>query len=862
MYRYAVYARVSTEGQTEGNSLELQERLCRQWGEEQGWTLVEIVTETGSGALLGKNGMNRITELVKTGKVDVVMFFKVDRAGRDGEVFSNFWGNIYGNGVKVALFENRTVFKNLNDLMYETVFTRAMAERECLEIRKRTGPSLLEVLDRGGMTTKPPYGYELHRKTVDGVKIKVPEINNEQAQVVRFIFEEAAGGTARLEIVRQLNERSVPTSRGKGTKWTVQSVNKYLSYGDKYAGHEWHMTYNMESMDTAKTVTFRYPAIISDDLANRALVEVRARRNGRSKHVPYSGRLRCACGATAHRVASRGSKLGSSNQYGCCTMATWTSRRSAGDGRRGERPECSGTITQTYLDKALLRFIDTQQEEGTFISLLRQMLEKLSVAEQGTDVLQRTEQLLLDDRKKTVRALEQLTEVTDDLDMVAVRTFSDKIKRIDAKLSEFSSEIVKRQRAADQTRAALEHLGVPLEVMFVPGGRYVRRMLMPVLDRLQERLLTLRAAVEGNNWEVANRLMLELGLYLQVDFRPMSAVERRESVQVLVDPTTMKRGSGGTDYVGYDTPTFIPEKSSKSRQCSSITRAAGSAHSFVEAFRRTRSFNRGLGKERKDILQERLKRLVERFDTTRNRLLVPVLVDLQIERTVDLEREPRLGVGQTGVAVVLLDVTVRKGAVEANLGRHVSGLLHDGQEMLGEFLRDLLCGSCREAGVPFRAECFTSDTATRDDAQRRPELASIGAYGGTGRAYGVTVDEEADAVPLQNRLDSLMIGVPVAHQAFLGGIHRQTVPQGVERLTVKVRELDGAVRATLETCTVQVHHETRRPGREVRRARHVKKPVGVGVAFMMKVPQARLSLLEGVNVVVEHGGENVEGNVS
>lgn len=106
---------------------------------------------------------------------------------------------------------------------------------------------------------------------------------------------------------------------------------------------------------------------------------------------------------------------------------------------------------------------------------------------------------------------------------------------------------------------------------------------MPVLDRLQERLLTLCAAVEGNDWEVANRLMLELGLYLQVDFRPMSAVERRESVQVLVDPTTMKRGSGGTDYVGYDTPTFIPGKSSKSRPCSSTTRGAVNAPSFANA---------------------------------------------------------------------------------------------------------------------------------------------------------------------------------------------------------------------------------------------------------------------------------------
>ena len=78
--RIIIYGRVSTADQSHESQLrEVQEYCTRRWGES---VMPTIITDTASGAKTSREGLDRLTHLVRRGKVDVVACFKLDRLGR------------------------------------------------------------------------------------------------------------------------------------------------------------------------------------------------------------------------------------------------------------------------------------------------------------------------------------------------------------------------------------------------------------------------------------------------------------------------------------------------------------------------------------------------------------------------------------------------------------------------------------------------------------------------------------------------------------------------------------------------------------------------------------------------------------
>jgi DNA invertase Pin-like site-specific DNA recombinase len=77
--RIVIYGRVSTADQSHDSQLrEVQEYCLRRWGDS-----VPInITDTASGAKTSREGLDRLMQLVRRGRVDVVACFKLDRLGR------------------------------------------------------------------------------------------------------------------------------------------------------------------------------------------------------------------------------------------------------------------------------------------------------------------------------------------------------------------------------------------------------------------------------------------------------------------------------------------------------------------------------------------------------------------------------------------------------------------------------------------------------------------------------------------------------------------------------------------------------------------------------------------------------------
>lgn len=78
--RIIIYGRVSTADQSHDSQLrEVQEYCERRWGDS---VAVTVITDTASGAKTSRQGLDRLMNLVRRNKVDVVACFKLDRLGR------------------------------------------------------------------------------------------------------------------------------------------------------------------------------------------------------------------------------------------------------------------------------------------------------------------------------------------------------------------------------------------------------------------------------------------------------------------------------------------------------------------------------------------------------------------------------------------------------------------------------------------------------------------------------------------------------------------------------------------------------------------------------------------------------------
>ena len=79
-----VYIRVSTESQqTEGTSLQTQKEECIRFARSSGWSVTDVYQDSSSGYDLDRPGLNRLRKLVRTGHVDIVLCYALDRLSRN-----------------------------------------------------------------------------------------------------------------------------------------------------------------------------------------------------------------------------------------------------------------------------------------------------------------------------------------------------------------------------------------------------------------------------------------------------------------------------------------------------------------------------------------------------------------------------------------------------------------------------------------------------------------------------------------------------------------------------------------------------------------------------------------------------------
>src|SRR5438128_12603154 len=101
--RVSIYARVSTEEQREGQTIDSQVAELERYASEKEWHLTKVYKDEGwSGSLLARPALDRLRDDASKGQFQIVLFNDVDRLARDVAHLGIIKRDIERSGVEVV----------------------------------------------------------------------------------------------------------------------------------------------------------------------------------------------------------------------------------------------------------------------------------------------------------------------------------------------------------------------------------------------------------------------------------------------------------------------------------------------------------------------------------------------------------------------------------------------------------------------------------------------------------------------------------------------------------------------------------------------------------------------------------------
>jgi len=284
---------------------------------------VEQLRDTASGFSLERPGLDRVRELARTGQVDVVLGYALDRLSRKQTQLGLLVEEMDQLGVRLAFVTEEFEDSAVGQFIRSAKAFAAELERE--KIAERTARGKLERARSGRLpqgTGRGMYGYVYNRET--GKR----EINEEQAEVARTIFEQFAQHHGVSKIARALNADGVPAFGGG--RWYPLTVRRLL-LNEAYTGRTVFRktglsgTRRVERPESEQVeIPGATPRIVSDALWQRCQAILsdpeRTRRRSTGRRYELRGRTRCAA-CDGAMVGQTLSARGKSYSYYRCRHA-------------------------------------------------------------------------------------------------------------------------------------------------------------------------------------------------------------------------------------------------------------------------------------------------------------------------------------------------------------------------------------------------------------------------------------------------------------------------------------------------------------------------------------------------------------
>lgn len=286
--RVAAYCRVSTKQEEQLHSYETQvKHYTDRINAEPGWILEGIYADKGiTGTSYKKRDeFNRMIRRCKQGKIDMIIVKSIARFARNTVDCLKFVRMLRDLGVDVY-FEEQGIHSNQPGAEFYITIYGCIAQSESENISANVRWGKAQSAKEGNV----PFHYKNflgYRKGADGK----PEIDPDEAEIVRFIYDRFLAGDSLGGIAQKLEDLQIPSPSGK-PKWQFSTIQSILT-NEKYKGDAIiNKTYIKDCIskkvminngDRPKYyVENNHPAIIDSLTFSRVQEEI-ARRNSKKK---------------------------------------------------------------------------------------------------------------------------------------------------------------------------------------------------------------------------------------------------------------------------------------------------------------------------------------------------------------------------------------------------------------------------------------------------------------------------------------------------------------------------------------------------------------------------------------------------
>ena len=286
--RVAAYCRVSTKQEEQLNSYEVQKKFyTEKINSNPEWQMVGIFADKGitGTSVLKRDEFNKMIKLCKNKKIDMILVKSISRFARNTVDCLHYTRMLKALGVDV-FFEEQGIHSIKSDAeFYISIYgTIAQSESENISVNVKWGKLQSAKEGKVVFSYKNFLGY---RKGADGN----PEIDEEQAETVRIIYDRFLAGDSLNQIAEKLQNEQRLSPAGK-SEWSTSTIRSILS-NEKYKGDAIiNKTFTVDCLtkEVRKNrgerpkyyVENSHPAIIDAETFGRAQEEL-ARRIGKKK---------------------------------------------------------------------------------------------------------------------------------------------------------------------------------------------------------------------------------------------------------------------------------------------------------------------------------------------------------------------------------------------------------------------------------------------------------------------------------------------------------------------------------------------------------------------------------------------------
>lgn len=259
--RLAVYARVSTEEQREGQTIDSQVAELERFAMDKHWQIAGIYKDEGwSGGVMARPELDHLRDDASKGVFDAVLINDVDRLARDVAHLGVIKRDLERRRIQVIFRKLPVENTPTSNLMVNILGSFAEFERELIADRTRRGRKHKVEVRKQFLGSIAPYGFRYLPRDVAAGKEGLLELVPKEAAVVRQMYSWVTSeGLSARKVMARLNAMGIRPRKG-AQSWQKSSVLRILR-SEVYAG-VWY--YNKSESYESDTDRRRYRKLVKN----------------------------------------------------------------------------------------------------------------------------------------------------------------------------------------------------------------------------------------------------------------------------------------------------------------------------------------------------------------------------------------------------------------------------------------------------------------------------------------------------------------------------------------------------------------------------------------------------------------------